>query len=447
MYGDLTLSTIAELLNKQALDARNRLVEELDFLISHSDIPKKFQLLSVFGQGIGTLQHSTGLEIGTQEYVEFFGPLLPRVYQLLQRTRNVKRLSLQSLPLTEEISQAILSMDHVQTLTLKTCSLEDNVSHPLSASILNVVVHTDLPQLGGIWNLLRLLPKLRYLMISCFPQTISILPSVSTRTTYNPFLLLRRLFLSNVGVEDTLSLISWLRGTDGLKLALFKISAAKLGFSHPLTIQLIRALSRCPLIILVLDGIKYAEPYLLTLISDELPDLITLTLFYRDTRQKHTRPAHWPRPSWEYASYLRGFQKLEFFGWNLQITPPSITLDTMRLFEDGFPPDDIWSHDIGHLFPFPFDYNLRRKHIEDDEFLQEGASSIARAFAAYVPTLRIVAFFHSMYLNFRISRKEDGWVTVSREQYVSCGIMGLACPDDWQWEVSSPNRDGDIDED
>lgn len=393
MYGDSVTPEADAYLKPQAQDARDRYLEEVDFLLDSPSITKEFRDLKIFScEMVNTLEF-LGLEIGTKEHVAFFDPLHFKAHQLLQKTVGLRKLSLDYLPITQEVAQAITSYNHLQELHIHFCDLIGVAPLPKCASVLNVVLSTKEQDLGGLWRLLQSFSNIQYLNIVSLWDAPNILPSHGIRAKLNLFLSLKRLKLDSFGPEDISSLISWFRDSDGLKLTHFKLTASKLGISQEQVTQLVQSLRGDTLQFFVLDGIQYAKPQLLGLISDELPNLVALTLLYRNSRQIFTEATVWPCPSWMYASYLGRFNKLEFFGWNLKVECVTNLLSaTLLLFENGFSSD---SQD-------------REMEWDDD------ISSVVRALAAYVPTLRVVVFLKGARTPFKISREENGQVQVQK---------------------------------
>ena len=135
--------------------------------------------------------------------------------------------------------------------------------------------------------------------------------------------------------------------------------------------DLLSALEGSPLEHLILQGIRDGSPELIGRIAHLFPNLISLTLVYRDSeRQMEDRYTAWPSPTWEYAQQLRHFKCLKHFGWNLA-TDVVYSPSTMTFLEDGLP-----------LASFP---------MPEDQYF-ESSREVARLLAVYRPSLESVAF-------------------------------------------------------
>lgn len=205
--------------------------------------------------------------------------------------------------------------------------------------------------------------------------------------------------MSGLASMDIPILTSWIRNARTLSLTHIKLQANEQVIFKSETRELIRALQGSPLQVLALDGIRNAEPSLLEEIGSWFPNLIALTLLYRDSdSQPTTKPTRWPRPSWEYAVALSRFSSLQYFGWNYIFNNTFYEIcNTFCLFEKDFVED----HPIIGF---------------EDEENRDTNEPIARLLAAHCPTLQIYGAIYEPDMPdvYRISREKEDWIDVER---------------------------------
>lgn len=396
-------SELKEHIESQAKLSRSCLLEEFEFLFSRPDIINDIQWLSVFGEDFSHACDMLGYEAGSEEYDLFFAPLLTRASELLKRTVNVKTLLMKRLLISEDIAYAVLALSQLRVLKITHCEFLEETHLPLCASVLNVYLYMDQPQHVDSWKLIPSFPNLRFLTICGDSNLVDSLPGPDLFTACNPFRSLERLMLRGISPDDISTLVAWLHTSPDLRLTHFKIEAGEFGIVPIETLRLVGALARCPLQVLALIGIRYAEPPLVDIISEKFPGLVALTLVFRDSpRQTRDKSTIWPCPTWEYAVLLGGFQHLEYFGWNMEV--PQMPTDfsrTLKYLEEGFPDDDSWIFDV--------DSTWRDGDSQEDWY------SVVRVLAAYSPSLQWVSFTNDPVGKYKVSRQPNGWINVKNE--------------------------------
>lgn len=324
-----------------------------------------------------------------------------RMVDVVNVTQNVRQLVLTCVPITVELVMAILSMPQLRYLGVMRCTIHfhpDEVQRS-SSSIDHMSMNAFDPGLASYRLILPHLPNLRWLDVrdQSFFSTPWVVPPLAITETYNPFGTVERMTFTPVRSHEWEDLLILLHGAvpgGRLPLTHFKVTIDDSLAREPL-FALITALARSSLQCLSLHGIDYAGVDLLEHIVQSLPDLVALTLVYREgPRQRLPRDACWPCPAWQYAAPLAGLPRLEYFGWNLR--PDRIYSPiAMRAFETG-----DWCTDAYPSF--------------DDTV------SLPKLFAAYRPTLKTMAFLmHDGYVDLRCSIKPKpsgaGGVEVSQD--------------------------------
>lgn len=420
-------------LETRAQESRGGLVEELDFVLSHPQTTNVTKTLTIFGHRYEHVCNLLHYEVGTPEYDTFFGPLHRRVHEVLKRAVNISMLVLNNVPIDSGMALATVSLNRLQTLWIRSCNYLEGAPLPQCPSVLNFVLIIHQPGQVDSWKLLPAFPNLRFLALcgNFSEECPEALPAWEFQASFNPFRTLERLSIRDIGPDDTSSLITWLRRADELRLTHFQFQSGDIALQPDDTLQLIEVLARSPIQVLALVGTRYAEPDLIGVIAETFPGLIALTLSYRDSfRQTQDQGAIWPRPSWEYASQVGRFSKLEYFAWNLKVIPMPIAWSaTFSLFQDEFP--DINSHRWIKYFGYTPE--------EDSEEYHDDFRSIVLALSAYTPSLKLVAFTHHITQFSEISHGSDGSTNILFDRMVTqpLHIMEEYSPYDYEeWEVN-----------
>lgn len=399
-----------------ALASRDKLVKEFEYICSRPDIISKLQNLYVIGHWKRDDLQQAGLVTDEQGCEEYYGPIMRGIRDVLSQATNVRTIKLAHLYVNLEGAKAITAVETLNTFELRSCSLPSISGLPESRSVLNGILDLSKGQLRQ-WQLLMPFSNLRVLSLFV-GDCEKAFPPLEVLETYDPFKTIERFAVTGIEAAD-IGVLSTLfrtaKASDaGLKLTHLKVVAGPSGLHQPEIKDLLDALSGSPLQYLVLDGIYYAETDLLDTISAACPDLLSLTLSYRQsTRQVKSEKVLWPRSSWEYAPHLANFRQLKHFRWNfhLNFEEPVLT-GILGFFEDGFKED--W-----------YDY------VDPEESYSDW-DAIARVLAAYCPTLTNVSFLTSGFpvLEYRISRSEEGKLIVQEEDaQVVLGSTKINDPD------------------
>ncbi|KAJ3489475.1 hypothetical protein NLI96_g2109 [Meripilus lineatus] len=374
-------------------DCRDELVDKLDFIMARPDILNNIADLGMFGIRYELAKRAFNSRVGSQESEDYFGPIESRAGLLLQRIHNVERLELGNIYISPSMYRCLRTFNRLTSLSVFSSQLAVNEEYVQCPSILNACIGLFA---GGLvlWPLLATWPNLRVLNVMS-TDSLDLIGAIN-RTAHNPFHTLERLALDDAEPEDVRFFTTWMWDTPSLKLTHFWLNAGISGILPSVTRDVLPTLSLAPLQVLVLEGILHAEPRLLDDIAHALPNLRALTLLYRTapgTKTTRSTIARWPYTSWEYASQLQGFRQLEFFGWNFHLDPNERAFHrTLQLFETGF--------------------SLNWKEMGKEESLADH-DSIARALAAYCPTLEYVVFHKAA--DYRIRRMPNGSIVVNGE--------------------------------
>ena len=166
--------------------------------------------------------------------------------------------------------------------------------------------------------MLPLLPSLRWLDVQQSGEAV-ILPHPSLFDFSNPFRSLERVSIKHLCAgyfEYLLATLQSAASTGTLRLTHFKLSLYDEGsMLEEWILGLIDALAGAPLQSLALGSVRFTGVRVLNRIAETFPDLCALTLnYYVHFR---TKELAWPNSTLEYAKSLRGFNRLEYFAWNL----------------------------------------------------------------------------------------------------------------------------------
>ncbi|THH00378.1 hypothetical protein EW026_g2153 [Hermanssonia centrifuga] len=376
--------------------SRERMLENVDYLLSRPDILQGIQTLTINSFWSDENLEMAGFDtIGSRD--NFRLPVSHAMANVIRKSSNIGTLHLSGVVITKPLAEVIVSLPKLHTIRQSDCIVEQEQANLfICESLLNMTFISLAPvDLASSWNLLPSFPHLRYLVVYRGTEGSRTIPPLDLTDGINPFGTVERLHLINLSRFEIENMTTWMSRArlptgPGLRLTHFKIEM-DFGLDRNMIFDLLDALRGVPMQYFVLDGILYAEPELLDRIAEAFPDLISLTLGYRDSiRQTLTKPTDWPHATWEYARRLATFQHLRYFGWNLRISHFYPTPSVMVNFEDGF--DERW-------FDNP-EWDMQEDWVEDWE-------CIARLFITCCPTLQSIVLTHS-FVAFDIQRGPEG---------------------------------------
>ena len=315
----------------------------------------------------------------------------------LVHARYLEELKVGSMFLDTQFAGTILSLPTLHTLVLADCdwSIDDPSALPTSTSLLNLSVANLLPMSArtALGSLLPRMPSLRYLAssgpLSASRVVVTEPPDVMEASS-SILRSVERISISMFRLDEVDVLVDWLLSTSAIHppvvLTHFKLNSLN-GVFEMHCRDIIGALRDAPLRYLHLEGIRYAAPELIDLIANTFPDLLELTLIYRDSnRQLFQGPSYWPLPAQEYAPRFAGFKRLASFSFNYRLSHIQYSPVIMRSFEEGFSQSEV----VNFVY-------------------EEEWKSMFHMFAAYVPSLETL----DLVLNTVFHRREDGFVWVN----------------------------------
>ncbi|KAJ3489469.1 hypothetical protein NLI96_g2103 [Meripilus lineatus] len=410
--------------SRRETEIRNRcdvLSNEMAFVLSRPDILNSIIDIAMFGYIYGIAQDMLGYERESPEYRALFGLIERQSNLVLNRTHNVKSLGLTHRLIDSDVIQAMTAMHDLEKIFISTSYLDPTIELPQLPSVISVALFMSSVENLPLWAILGSCPNLRFLRLYCSNDLDTVQPAPNIRASFNPFGSLEKLAIERFHPEDIVYLTSWIQESPHLKLTHFLLEGGKLGIFPFQTEQILFALGPAPLQVLVLDGLHHAETTLLDDIASTFPSLRSLTLLYRESlRKTRSSDSFWPHASWEYAPLLRGFQQLEFFGWNFRIVDTKRPFHrTLRSFEEG---------------SFP----KRWREAEQEEYLAD-SESIARVLAAYCPTLKYVVF--GRHSECHISRSSNGSIVIETSSLAGFSLPIELLHEYWprsgrSWEVT-----------
>ena len=233
------------------------LMEELDFVLSHSDITSSFKSVGVFSFHYGIARNRFYLDVGREDFSNLFEPVLARVTKLFRKVVNVEDLNLYHLTLSEECAYAMLSLPSLRYISIANCELVDDSSLPPCPSIINARLFFNDPIDLSSWSFVRSCVNLRTLYICAGGDLDGIDPGAEFRGTCNPFRALERLTLKRLDWDDIEVMSLWIEGARELRLTHLKVEAGDIGYAFVTVEWLLAALQEAPLRVLVLDGLCY----------------------------------------------------------------------------------------------------------------------------------------------------------------------------------------------
>ncbi|KAL0567372.1 hypothetical protein V5O48_014620 [Marasmius crinis-equi] len=410
--GDDDLS-IKDLFSEQSKE----LIHQVDFLLARPDLIEAIQNLTFSDDWMAETTIIPAFRPLRREST-FYAPINSSLYKLLASCQSLTNLSIGYFALTSDWLRAISQLTKLHTLRLHCARIDDDSIEcgilrrriPPSPHILNLFWYDSLGEADdipsresggqGVWFTLLLFPNLVTFNHKTY-QSMGWIPEAAVRGRSNHFFYRLRRVNLNLVVGLVPVLTAWLntcrlRTATSCTLTHFKLRTDRL-LADNTVIALLESIQSAPLEVLVFEGLKDGSLTLMERIAQLFPDLIGLTLIKRENRlQRETKLVPWPHQSGEYATRLRGFRKLRYFGWNYRISilepTPSALLDLERVAtgsQEVLPP---WSPD-------------------DDWF--EDPFAIALPFASHCPTLEIVGLEDRFCHQFAISRGPDGQVKAS----------------------------------
>ncbi|KAI0076005.1 hypothetical protein K474DRAFT_1311776 [Panus rudis PR-1116 ss-1] len=381
------------------LEAQITLINQLHFLRDHPEITEQIRRAFIVDKWtLFDADHDIGASAWDEENEKvqvqkgLIAMLTPNV---IAQMSNVENLGISCWPITWPTLESLARLTRLHTLELKNCSALSSLAPTTTVSLtverLFFLHHDNIEATTILWIVLSICPHLQHLSFSVHRTDgtgfASSMPPLDFIIRVNPFLTLKTMIMDGLLLDDVETLTIWL----ALTTVPIPLRALKLvvdgGLRRETILNLLNALSHATkLRYLIIDGIRWAHPTLLDHVAQRFPELESLVLHYRESNiQFKTKPAQWPYSSWEYASHLANFHRLEYFGWNFRDSEAYYGTQHLADFENGYPDEEEV-------------YRIRMKMSDEDkevtECYEEG-ETIANILGAYCPTLRWVAFYLS----------------------------------------------------
>ncbi|KAK7690476.1 hypothetical protein QCA50_005574 [Cerrena zonata] len=361
--------------------ARKSFLWHAKFLQEHEDVQKSVIRLVVRKDWSRRSFRYSSVYDNEDNVRKFYTPLYKAVCHTIPYLGSLRYLILSGWKLTSILLGQLQFLPQLHTLEMDQCKLIAPLSHPLPQlpSVLNLsyTFHEDAH--FASWIVMHICPNLETLSVSITNELHNSDPDLPVENfvdEFNPFMTLRKYYISSISVSAVPRLTSWIRTARGqspdrkIPLTHFKIDVNG-GIKKDVILDLLDALKGSSVESLILDGIRYAELDLLDKIAQALPNLLDLVLIYRDSdRQLRPEFIEWPHASWEYASHFSSFKRLQYIGWNCRRFSPTFTPVSMLRFED----DDFTDSTLD-------DRESDRDYPPDEERL------LAKCLWSYCPTL------------------------------------------------------------
>lgn len=377
-------------LQNLAHTSRERMLRDTEFLRSRPDITQRIEDLRVCNEWEEAKLTEAGFPNDDGSQHMFFLPLLNALQDIVQHSSNLRKLSLERLVISPSMRRDILSLENLSQLSISGCSVSlDAIEDDPRNFVPNLFLSTWQDAHSSACALFPALSHLRLLEIS-IENTDGHDPSPLLLHLQTPLRTVEKLYISVVRPENWHDLILAFESAsttygNHLRLTHLKL-AMNYGMSPLVLDSLLFALRAAPLQCLVLQGIRDGSPDLIERIAQLFPDLLSLTLIYRDSdRQRNSLSTIWPFPTWEYAQRFAHFNRLEHFGWNFRLDTvfsPSV----MQFFEDGYP-ESSGDEDRQILED---DDSDDWWEAEEDWF--EPSAEIVKLFAVHCPSLQTMVF-------------------------------------------------------
>ncbi|KAL0572498.1 hypothetical protein V5O48_009463 [Marasmius crinis-equi] len=365
------------------IEQSNELIRQVDFLIGRPDLTEAITNLSVTDDWKAETYSFSQVFRQFRRNSSTYIPISTSINSLLTSCRSLTHLSICHFTATSDWFRAMSQLSKLHTLRLQCTLIEDqsveaDILHrriPRSPQVLNLNWYerdneADEPpsrESGGrgVWFALLLFPNLITFNQRMF-QSVSWLPPPAIRARATHFSRgLRRLSL-NLPTGLVPVLTDWFLEARLRTQASCTLTHFKLRTDRPLAddaiIELLETIQSAPLEVLVLEGIKEGSLTLIERIAQLFPDLLGLTLIRRENKmQQRTKLVPWPYQTGDYASRLRGFRRLKYFGWNFWLSvfepTPSVLLQfeasTSATSTEGEEGERLWYDELDEYFEDP----------------------------------------------------------------------------------------------
>ncbi|KAK7442766.1 hypothetical protein VKT23_016013 [Stygiomarasmius scandens] len=343
-----------------------------------------------------------GLHFSEDDAFSFFPASISHcIQEVLRNCSNLTTLTIQRLNLSEDWIEVISSMRQLHTMVLEFHCF-------IGREIAQKVVRDEVPTLAQIRNLTIKWGhdddiEVAWWILSLFPFLITfnhlknpdrgrsiLLPAPPLQHWRPLFSTLRHLLISDLDPSELPSLWEWmvcavthLEGVENssrLDSLHIPLTHLKLDFIVPIRDSevinfLIMLGNLATLQVLALNGIEDGSLALVTRIAKIFPDLKGLTLFRSGVAQD-SFAGDWPSYTWEYASIFSRFNRLEYFGWNYNVN--SFIYPKSLLMFEADNPEECYGRDFW----------------QDEDWHFECTEALARMFAAFCPTFRMLAMHY-----------------------------------------------------
>ncbi|KDR77264.1 hypothetical protein GALMADRAFT_225373 [Galerina marginata CBS 339.88] len=338
-YSSVDLPTVAYY-------SRKDLEKNAEFILSTPHISRRIQRLVLTDEWwVSRRAHPHGnnpFVLG----MDFYRSVIQIFGSVFKSTPSLSTLVLCNLEMNLELCRRISEISTLHTLELHLCHISRMVRRKLCSESafgcpqvanLRIFMDSSFQETHDQWFSLLLCPQVRTLSIVQFG--IGAFPTPDALFWMKCRLgNLERLSLDNIDSGDLAELTRFLTGNKmaGIHLTHFKLHM-DWGMPDSEVMNLLLALRKSPIEVLVLEGLAEAEFVIFETIVVQYPYLIALTLVRRQNRNQHlNKLAIWPHSSWEYATYFRGFKNLRHFCWNFLTEYWDATPTSLLAFESDF---------------------------------------------------------------------------------------------------------------
>ncbi|TCD69870.1 hypothetical protein EIP91_005947 [Steccherinum ochraceum] len=379
---------------------KQRLMDQMQFIIDDVHLLESIQTLYLGGQYQVDDLAEAGIVGDSNDRRRYYGVMVMALGIILSEAVNIHTLTIHNWDLSADLVPTILSLPNLHTVDLRFCRIWPANKRHTESRIRNAILAFD--QLEDIftWTFITGMPKLRVLtMMKGGQKGLPILPPLAFRSITNPFKTVEKLFVIRPPSEEITALTSWIFNAKTaygrLRLTHLKVSADLFGLMEEQIMSLLDALDGAPMRCFSLDGIHYAPPDLLRVISRAFPRLESLSLQYRASlRQHRSKDPDWPGSTWEYAMALQDFSKLKHFIWNQCIGSMDEYFRFIKYTMDGWTTEET---------------------VTDDVEESTECHSIVKSFAAYGQSLELMTFLCNgrSLIQFGIRRNPSGSTQVA----------------------------------
>lgn len=220
-----------EYARNQANNARTKFLEKVNYITSQLSILKRVERL-VIGNSIYDAQYEMADWNSPEEREQYFLVIAAAFQTVIEAASNLKELTCDCVPLTENIIRAILASHSLHTLNIQSSEVLVPVPTIFAMRPSDSLVHfTILPYIKAdttSWRLLPALPNLRWLQIFRAGRVNRVLPPRDLRFDFNIFATLERMYFKFAQRPEVTELCEMLTRTaladgPGLRLTHFKI--------------------------------------------------------------------------------------------------------------------------------------------------------------------------------------------------------------------------------